>query len=154
MVEMIADGHSGWIAESGDAEGLTKALRRALETPPHRIAEMGANAARSIREYCDNHTVVERHLRFRARVVARPPRHEAGSPDALRTLADHVARNRRRVGEKAPYADVSPGQDRTLNFREPLAVVRCLVGNPGAAVRVWKRVAAKVGRPARKDPKS
>jgi hypothetical protein len=69
MCEMIADGQTGWLAERADSVALAKALVRALETPPTRIAEMGRAAAKSIRELCDNQKIVQHHLDFRRRVV-------------------------------------------------------------------------------------
>jgi glycogen synthase len=69
MIEMLADGQTGWIAEGPSSAGLRNALVRALETPPTRLAEMGRNAVRSIREACDNRKIVERHLSFRRRLV-------------------------------------------------------------------------------------
>jgi len=71
MAEMIVDGQTGWIAVRADTAGLQKALARALETPPARIAEMGGAAAESIRRICGNQQIVDRHLNFRRRLVDR-----------------------------------------------------------------------------------
>ncbi len=68
MVEMIDDGHTGWLAESVDGDGLYEALKRALHTPANDLAQMGAAAAASIRKKCDNQRVLEEHLKFRTRV--------------------------------------------------------------------------------------
>ena len=71
MVEMIRDGQTGWLARKAGSEGLAEALRRALETPPIKIAEMGRNASSDIREMCNNEKIVARHLDFRSRIVKR-----------------------------------------------------------------------------------
>ena len=68
MVEMIDDGHTGWLAKSADANGLSETLERALHTPASDLAQMGAAAAASIRKKCDNNRVLEEHLKFRNRV--------------------------------------------------------------------------------------
>ena len=72
MAEMVMDGQSGWIAENAEMRGLQDALRRALQTPPVRIAEMGKAAAKRIRQICDNQKIVEKHLSFRRCLVDRP----------------------------------------------------------------------------------
>jgi len=71
MAEMVMDDQSGWIAENGEMRGLQNALKRALQTPPVRIAEMGKAAAKRIRQICDNQKIVEKHLSFRRCLVAR-----------------------------------------------------------------------------------
>jgi glycosyltransferase involved in cell wall biosynthesis len=70
MQEMIVDGESGWIAPDATPVGLSIALQRALATPPHVRAEMGAAAAQSIRTRCDGGAVVRRHLDVKARLAA------------------------------------------------------------------------------------
>jgi hypothetical protein len=72
MAEMVMDGQSGWIAKNAEMPGLQDALRRALQTPPVRIAEMGKAAAKRIRQICDNQKIVEKHLSFRRCLVDRP----------------------------------------------------------------------------------
>jgi glycogen synthase len=157
MAEVIADGHTGWIAESGDEAGLAEALRRALATPPERLAEMGANAARSIRAYCDNRAIVERQLRFRGRVVDGGARRsvaagvEMNASAALALLSEHVLRNGKRAGRRTPYAAADSARDLSARMRARLAAARHLVGNPDVAARVWKRVVAvhfhRAGKP-------
>ncbi|MBI2998699.1 MAG: glycosyltransferase [Deltaproteobacteria bacterium] len=71
MVEMIRDGQTGWLARKAGSEGLAEALRRALETPPIKIADMGRNASSDIRQMCKNEKIVARHLDFRSRIVKR-----------------------------------------------------------------------------------
>lgn len=69
MREMIEDGRTGWIASPAGSEGLAAALRRALGTPASTLADMGREAAASIRRICDNSTIVQRQLEFRASLV-------------------------------------------------------------------------------------
>src|SRR5262249_18618171 len=69
MIEMIEDGRSGWIADSTTSEGLATALWRALQTPASILAEMGNEAAASIRCLCNSCTIVQRQLEFRAKLV-------------------------------------------------------------------------------------
>ena len=68
MVEMIADGRNGWLAKTADKKALQEVLKRSLEMPPARIAEMGEEAAKSIREICDPLQIVDKHLTFRRRI--------------------------------------------------------------------------------------
>lgn len=72
MAEMVEDGRTGWIAEGADPGSLEAALRRALATPPARLADMGAAAAASIRERCGEDLIVRRSLAFRQAVTVRP----------------------------------------------------------------------------------
>lgn len=69
MAEMIADGQTGWLARKAGSQGLTEALKRALETPSVKIAEMGRQASSDIRQMCDNKRIVESHLDFRSQLV-------------------------------------------------------------------------------------
>ncbi|MBM2832864.1 MAG: glycosyl transferase group 1 [Candidatus Brocadiaceae bacterium] len=69
MAEMVVDGRTGWLADHQGCSGLAQALKRALETPPAKIAEMGYCAASEIRQICDNGKITESHLEFRRRVV-------------------------------------------------------------------------------------
>lgn len=71
MAEMIEDGVSGWLTSSVGVEALEAGLRRAIATPPTRLAEMGAAAARRIREVCDNERTIDRQVRFRESVFER-----------------------------------------------------------------------------------
>ncbi len=151
MAEVIADGRNGWVADAGDEAGLARALRRALETPPRKIAEMGEDAARSIRAYCDNRTVVERHLRFRGEVVDRGSHrstkstHAVGNSSALQVLSEQIGENAKRIDTRPPYSDVRSGGRR---LRERTAAMQCLVANPRVALRVWKRITARLSRRA------
>jgi glycogen synthase len=75
MAEMIEDGRTGWLARdtgvTGMADSLTDALRRCLSTSPHETEAMGLAAAESVRKLCDNDSIVEEHVAFRAEVAAR-----------------------------------------------------------------------------------
>lgn len=68
MAEMIEDDQTGWIAAQSSSEALAQALRRALNTPPARLADMGGQAEKNIRQICDNNQTVQRHLEFRRSV--------------------------------------------------------------------------------------
>jgi glycosyltransferase involved in cell wall biosynthesis len=72
--EMIEHGRTGWVAAGCDAASLEVAFRKALATPPIELARMGSAAAASIREQCDNDTIVAKHLEFRHTVAAAGPR--------------------------------------------------------------------------------
>ncbi|MEO8622311.1 MAG: glycosyltransferase family 4 protein [bacterium] len=71
MKELVRDGVSGWIARDSTSAGLADALRRLLETPPQRRAEMGAQAAADVRLECSNQKVLADHLTLRAMVMTR-----------------------------------------------------------------------------------
>jgi glycogen synthase len=79
-VEMLDDGQTGWIAEESNSAGLRKALVRALETSPLRLAEMGGNAVRSIGKICDNQAIIERHLTFRKHLAGRGAKSPLAQP--------------------------------------------------------------------------
>jgi len=83
MAEMIEDGRTGWLAPRADSDGLAEALRRALETPPVKVAEMGCEASLDIRRMCNNKKIVESHLNFRSRVVHQGPRRSLHLPANL-----------------------------------------------------------------------
>lgn len=69
MVEMVEDGHSGWLAPddgvAGMVDGLSEALRRCLAASPEQRQAMGVAAARAIRETCDNARMVDAQLAYR-----------------------------------------------------------------------------------------
>lgn len=69
MRELIEDGVSGWIAADASPDGLAAALRRALDTPPHRRAAMGEAAASRVHAICDSRTIVPQHLAFKQRIA-------------------------------------------------------------------------------------
>jgi glycosyltransferase involved in cell wall biosynthesis len=96
MVEMIEDNRTGWIAANASSDGLAETLRRALETPSTKIAEMGHDASLYIRQMCDNKKILESHLDFRGRVVNKGAKHSLHLPVNLlwdkRSLSDGLAR--------------------------------------------------------------
>jgi GT2 family glycosyltransferase len=69
MAEMIEDGRTGWLAREANSDALAEALKRALDTPPARLADMGRQAAEDIRRMCDNDTIVECQIDFRKRLA-------------------------------------------------------------------------------------
>jgi GT2 family glycosyltransferase len=98
MAEMIEDGRTGWLAAEASRDSLAEALKRALDTPPARIAEMGHQASAAIRRMCDNEKIVESHLAFRGRLVEQGARRSlhlpANLPLAKSALSDESARRR------------------------------------------------------------
>jgi glycosyltransferase involved in cell wall biosynthesis len=96
MVEMIVDGQTGWLARQAGSEGLTAALKRALETPAMEIAKMGYQAASDIRRTCDNQKILESHLNFRSQLAGqrsiRSLHLPVNLPWANRPLSDESAR--------------------------------------------------------------
>lgn len=72
MVEMVEDGRNGWLAADASPEALAATLCRALDARPEELARMGQQAAADIHRLCDNQSIVERHLEFRARVASAP----------------------------------------------------------------------------------
>ncbi|HEX3036902.1 MAG TPA: glycosyltransferase, partial [Thermodesulfobacteriota bacterium] len=116
MAEMIEDGRTGWLAHKAGSEGLTEALKRALETPPERIAEMGVEASSAIRQMCDNKKTLERHLDFRSRIVNQGPNRSLHLPVNLPWI-------------KSPLLDSPIRQTAQKGSKEGLAiVVICLKG--------------------------
>jgi glycogen synthase len=71
MVEMIRDGHTGWLADEATPKGLSEALVRALETPWDHVARMGQEAARDIHRLCDSGKVLDAQLTLRRRLLER-----------------------------------------------------------------------------------
>ena len=71
MVEMIEDGRTGWIADSGRGRDLAAALRRALSSTPQQLAAMGRQASSAIRHLCRNEDILQKHLEFRRNLTNR-----------------------------------------------------------------------------------
>jgi glycosyltransferase involved in cell wall biosynthesis len=96
MAEMVKDGQTGWLAANARSNGLAEALKRALATPPTRLAEMGNQASSDIRQMCDNKKIVQNHLDFRSQIVnqrsMRSLRLPVNLPWAKRPLSDEPAR--------------------------------------------------------------
>ena len=166
MVEMIADGRNGWLAKTADKKALQEVLKRSLEMPPARIAEMGEEAAKSIREICDPLQIVDKHLTFRRRIVDRGAKRSlspslktlTGVADAIRNApksvyAEFVATCPELISPDAEHSAVTTTTSVTASasgwyskFDEPLATVRCLLGNPGITFRVLQQVIAELTR--------
>ena len=72
MPEMIQDGHTGWLADQPTSEHLAQTLRRALETPPARMAEMGRQASDEIEQICNPSLILEKQIEFRNRIARHP----------------------------------------------------------------------------------
>ncbi|HYW32408.1 MAG TPA: glycosyltransferase family 4 protein [Gemmatimonas sp.] len=83
MREMVSDGESGWIASRADAAGLALALRRALTASPETLRSMGVAAAGRVRDLCDNHAIVARHLEVRRRVAERGSSRSCSMPESF-----------------------------------------------------------------------
>ncbi len=94
LAEIIEDGRTGWLASTPGSKGLSEALRRALETPPMRIAEMGHEASITIRQMCDNRKIVEDHLNFRSQIVNRGSKHSLHLPANLPWVKRPFSTNR------------------------------------------------------------
>jgi glycosyltransferase involved in cell wall biosynthesis len=69
MAELVEDGRSGWLADGADEASLASVLRRAIETPPERLAAMGRAALERVRERCDDAEVLRHQLELRRRLV-------------------------------------------------------------------------------------
>jgi len=80
MAEMVKDGRTGWLANHQGRDGLAQALRRALETPPMKIAEMGRCAESDVRQMCDNKKTIENQVNFRSRIVHKGAQHSVQVP--------------------------------------------------------------------------
>jgi len=103
MAEMIEDGRTGWLAENGESEGLAQALRRALETPWTKLAEMGRHASSAVRRVCDDKKILEDQLKFRDQIAHERPKRSVrlpvNLPWAKRSLGDESAR---RIASQKP----------------------------------------------------
>jgi Glycosyltransferase len=77
--EIVRDGHTGWLADQPTSEHLAQTLRRALETPPDRMAEMGRQASDEIEQICNPNLILEKQIEFRNRIA----RHPATKPLSL-----------------------------------------------------------------------
>jgi hypothetical protein len=104
MVEMVQDGHTGWLAHHAEVGALSEALIRALDTSPTRISEMGRNAASAIRRICDYKSSVENHLEFRRQVV------NQGSSRSLHLPTNLLGARKPRVSKSANHTVVKSSQ--------------------------------------------
>jgi glycosyltransferase involved in cell wall biosynthesis len=157
MVEMIEDGDNGWLAKTAKKSDLQNALKRALETPPGRIAEMGEEAAKHVRKLCDRGEIVDKHLSFRRRIVAQGIQRSLSSslesmlegagafcnePGSL--YEELIARRPELVGQEV-FKDSATASDSAWysKLHEPLATVRCLLGNPRISLRAFQQLTAE-----------
>jgi glycosyltransferase involved in cell wall biosynthesis/GT2 family glycosyltransferase len=76
MADMIRSGWNGLLCEPGDVASLRNAIRNSLGDARQR-RNHAANAARSIREFCDNRTILARTLEFLRSTVVRNKREVA-----------------------------------------------------------------------------
>jgi glycogen synthase len=170
MVEMITDGRNGWLAETADKKGLQEVLKRALGTPPARIAEMGEAAAKSVGEICHPLQIVDRHLSFRRRVVDRGANGSLspswkplkGVADAIRNAPkiiyeEFVGRRPELFAQDAEHSAVTTTTSANASdsgwyskFDEPLATIRCLLGNPGITFRIFQQATSELTRRSKK----
>ena len=72
MPEMIRDGRTGWLADQPTSGHLAQTLRRALETPPNIMAEMGYRASDEIEQLCSPELVLEKQIEFRSQIARHP----------------------------------------------------------------------------------
>ncbi len=151
MAEMVEDGKTGWIGAGADARSLEVALRRALATPPAVLAEMGAAAAGSIRERCDNRTIVRRQLEFRQRVMERGCRPSGAFLPVKREGSNRSLEERRPA---AQTQTMTAFDILRASPRQQMAVIRRAVANPGYVARwlAWhgRRAVNRVSNKVRK----
>jgi hypothetical protein len=69
MRELVDDGISGWIAESGSPAGIAAALRRALDASGEQRERMGLAAAASVDRRCANDRVVRLHREWKRSIA-------------------------------------------------------------------------------------
>lgn len=140
MVEMIEDGSTGWLANKTGIDGLADALRRALNTPPANVAEMGYQASLNIRKYCDNEKIVESHLRFRRQIVDqgtnRSLRLPVNLPWAKRPFSDESARRTSENTSKKGLAIVVTGFNKRTSLDECLQSIELQTQKPVMVVIV------------------
>lgn len=110
LAEMIEDGRTGWQASKPGSKGLSEALKRALETPWMRTAEMGREASVTIRQMCDNRKILEDHLNFRSQLVNRRSTNSLHPPVNLPWTKRH-------------FSDESSTKTQKNSSQEGLAVV-------------------------------
>jgi glycosyltransferase involved in cell wall biosynthesis len=70
MADMIQDGSNGCLCEPNDADSLRETIQNALALGDDTRRIIGANAAKSIRAYCDNGRIVSDTIAFLEQVIA------------------------------------------------------------------------------------
>lgn len=173
MTEMAVEGQTGWVAESAEKKELEKALKRALSTPPLKLAEMGATAAQSIRHLCDSQQILEHQIRFRSTVMRQEGTPAVHSP-TLRTVTTErgraprislhdvvvdypskkgrdldsfvelVAHDTESVNALTTYARAVRGLENHSRLPESLVALRCLLWRPSIVARILRKIAAKL----------
>lgn len=156
MAEMIDDGRTGWLTDACSPEALADGLRRALDTPPAALAEMGRAAAQTIHTRCDNGSIVERHVEFRRRLTTGKRLSNAVPAPLGNPPSPRRTRSRGSVAERAGIAIVVDARDDVASLpaclasiadqrRAPASVI--VVGDParGAASRDALELAAARG---------
>ena len=118
MPEMIRDGHTGWLADQPTPEHLAQTLRRALETPPNVMAEMGRQASREIEQICGPSLVLEKQIEFRRRIVQRQA-HRSPSFPVPDTLLRRDGILPEVLVERTGWRSLSPIVDRKARTRKP-----------------------------------
>jgi glycosyltransferase involved in cell wall biosynthesis len=73
MVQLVEDGRTGWLTPdtgvAGMTDGLAEALGRCLATPAKERAAMGLAASQTVARICDNDSIANAHLAYRAAVA-------------------------------------------------------------------------------------
>jgi glycosyltransferase involved in cell wall biosynthesis len=105
MPEMIRDGHTGWLAGQPNSESLAQTLRRALETPPDVMAEMGERASAEIEQICSPGSVLEKQIEYRRRIALHPATRSRYVP-ALPTRSARISSGNR-TGNPSRASEVS-----------------------------------------------
>ena len=136
MAEIVEDERTGWIARAADSDELASALRRALNASPQRLAEMGAEAARTVRRVCAADQVVTRHMELRSRVGAQGAVRSTTVPELLSGVEDRrstsTPRSRRRLAGLAVV--VAAGRHEQVT--ETLASLEAQTTRPAAVAIV------------------
>jgi len=140
MAEMIIDGRSGWLSPNARSDGLAATLRRALETPPASLAEMGHHASADIRRMCDNESILENHLRFCDQLAGdgarRSLRLAANLPWPQRPLCTAKLKRRPNDESKEGIAIVVTSSNPGVSLTESLQCLRQQTLRPAAVAVV------------------
>jgi hypothetical protein len=149
MPEMIRDGQTGWLADHPSGEHLVQTLRRALETSPDVMAEMGSRASEEIEQICSSSLVLEKQIEFRNRIALHPATRSFHSPIPDSRLDQHVRKDDLRPGflvERTGWLSPSPARNRRTGQAglKLIDVFNLACQNPSfffkMAVRVFRQV--------------
>jgi len=134
MAEMIEDGESGWLSESTHPEKLADVLRRALATPPGKLAEMGCRAAAQILRICDNEKVVDARVAFHNQIRQQGAMRSLNLPSILsRGASGNGDMNRHRAAK--------------VDSRSGIAIVVTLSGRGASLGDCLRSLAAQTQKP-------